>query len=255
MSADSGQRPVTGARTHYSYAHYADAGVAEGFHNLRFSGPIGRYLLETQEQFLIDALSPANGTRILDVGAGTGRAAIGLAAAGASLVGVDASIDMLRVAARRTADAHLSVAYGVADAHQLPLADHSVDAAISLRVLMHTINWPTCVAELCRVARWRVVVDFPALGSFAAIESALRRVTYALGGRTEPYRVISERAVVDAFARHGWRVVMIRRQFVLPIVVHKTIGRLKVTQAIERALASVGLLRLVGSPVTMVAER
>lgn len=253
---DGPERPANaGARTHYSYAHYADAQIAEGFHELRFGGPIGRYLLETQERLLVETLAPERGTRILDVGAGTGRAAIGLTAAGASVVGIDASIDMLRVAARRTTDAGRHVEYGVADAHQLPLADRSVDAAISLRVLMHTINWPVCVAELCRVARWRVVVDFPALGSFAALESGARRVAHALGGKTEAYRVMSERAVAAQFARHGYRVVAVRRQFVLPINAHKKIGRLAFTQRTERVLASVGLLRLLGSPVTMVAER
>jgi hypothetical protein len=38
--------------THYSYAHYADRDVAEGFDALRFGGPIGRYLLEQQETIL-----------------------------------------------------------------------------------------------------------------------------------------------------------------------------------------------------------
>lgn len=250
------ERPAgAGTRSHYSYAHYADAQVAEGFHELRFGGPIGRYLLETQERLLVEALTPERGTRILDVGAGTGRAAIGLATAGASVIGVDASVDMLRVAARRTAEAGKHVEYGVADAHQLPIADRSVDGAISLRVLMHTINWPVCVAELCRVARWRVVVDFPALGSFAALESGARRVVHALGGKTETYRVMSERAVAAEFARHGFRVVIVRRQFVLPIAVHKKVGRLGFTRLVESGLASIGMLRLLGSPVTMVAER
>lgn len=255
MTDRPGRPAAAGSRSHYSYAHYADAQVAEGFHELRFGGPIGRYLLETQERLLVEALAPERGTRVLDVGAGTGRAAIGLATLGASVVGVDASIDMLRVAARRTAEAGKEIDYGVADAHQLPIADRSVDAAISLRVLMHTINWPVCVAELCRVARWRVVVDFPAVGSFAALESGARRVVHAMGGKTEAYRVMSERAVTAEFARHGFRIVMIRRQFVLPIAAHKKVGRLALTRAVESGLASVGLLRLLGSPVTMVAER
>ena len=34
-------------RQHYSYTHYASKDVAEGFDNLRFSGPIGRHLCVT----------------------------------------------------------------------------------------------------------------------------------------------------------------------------------------------------------------
>jgi hypothetical protein len=143
----------------------------------------------------------------------------------------------------------------VADAHQLPIGDRAVDAAVSLRVLMHAIDWRRCLAELCRVSRWRVVVDFPALGSAAALESATRHVLTALGRKTEAYRVMAERQVAREFLRHGFRVVGVSRQFVLPIALHKTVGRLAVTRGLERTLAAAGLLRLLGSPVTMVAER
>jgi ubiquinone/menaquinone biosynthesis C-methylase UbiE len=189
------------------------------------------------------------------VGTGTGRAAIGLAAAGAVVVGLDASPEMLRVARTRSGAARVAVRYGVADAHHLPVADRSIDVALSLRVLMHAIDWRVCLAELCRVSRWRVVVDFPALGSFATLESGARRVARILGRRVEAYRVISEAAMTAAFKAHGFRVVSVHRQFVLPIAVHKAIGSLPFTLSTERVLAGVGLLRVLGSPVTMVAER
>jgi ubiquinone/menaquinone biosynthesis C-methylase UbiE len=242
-------------RTHYSYAHYASRDVAEGFDALRFSGPIGRHLLDTQESLLREAFAPLAGRRILDVGTGTGRAAIGLAAAGASVVGFDASPQMLDVASRRASAAGVDVTLGVADAHHLPMADRSVDGAVCLRVLMHAVDWRACVAELCRVARWRVVIDFPALGSAAALESAARRARQALGHPVEAYRVLAEADVRRAFAAHGYRVVLVRRQFVLPIAAHKAVNRLGVTRFVEGALAAIGLLRLLGSPVTMVAER
>nr|MBA3949288.1 hypothetical protein [Acidobacteriota bacterium] len=58
--------------SHYSYSHYANPDVAEGFDALRFSGGIGQMLLETQEAILIDALAPGPGRSIADVGTGTG---------------------------------------------------------------------------------------------------------------------------------------------------------------------------------------
>jgi len=120
---------------------------------------------------------------------------------------------------------------------------------------MHAIDWRQCVAELCRVARWRVVVDFPALGSAAALESGVRRARQWLGGSVEAYRVLAERDVTSAFASHGFRIVITRRQFVLPIALHKAAGMFGVTRGLERAFAAAGLLRLFGTPVTMVAER
>lgn len=254
MTGDQPGAPDT-ERAHYSYAHYRSRGVAEGFDALRFGGPIGRYLLEAQERLLLEALAPVAGRRVVDVGVGTGRAAIGLAAAGASVLGLDASPEMLEVARARAEAAGVQVELGVADAHRLPLESRTVDAAISLRVLMHAIDWRQCVAELCRVARSRVVVDFPARLSCAALESLARRAVQKTGRHVEAYRVIAEADVARAFVEQGYRVVLVRRQFVLPINLHKKFNSLTGTLAVESALARLGMLRLLGSPVTMVAER
>lgn len=242
-------------RSHYSYAHYANRNVAEGFDALRFSGPVGNYLLEQQEALLLESLSPLPGRTVVDVGTGTGRAAIGLAAHGARAIGLDASFEMLEVARQRAGAHSVRAEWGMADAHYLPLGDRSVDAAVCLRVLMHAIDWHACVGELCRVARWRVVVDFPSATSAAAIESALRRRRQRSGVPVEAYRVLAERDVAAAFARHGFHVVNVRRQFVLPIALHKSMGMFAVTRRIERVAQSLGLLRLFGSPITMVVER
>ncbi len=253
MAADSSS--ASGKPPHYSYAHYASRSVAEGFDALRFSGPVGRFLAEAQETLLVDALAPAGGVSIVDVGTGTGRAAIALARRGAAVIGLDASEEMLDVARARAGDAGVDVRWQQADAHHLPLQDRSADAVVCLRVLMHAVDWRQCLAELCRVARRRVVIDFPARWSVAAIESVARRTKQRMGGTTEAYRVLSLGEVEAALRAHGYRVVQVRRQFVLPIAVHKRLGLFAVTRRVEQALAAVGLLRLFGSPVTVVAER
>src|SRR5688572_20781649 len=79
---------------HYSYSVYADPAMAEAFDALRFSGPIGRLIAEEQEVVIARFLAPVSGRSILDVGTGTGRAAIALASRGASVTGVDASAEM-----------------------------------------------------------------------------------------------------------------------------------------------------------------
>jgi ubiquinone/menaquinone biosynthesis C-methylase UbiE len=86
---------------HYSYSVYADPAMAEAFDTLRFSGPIGRLIAETQERVIAGFLEPVTGQTILDVGTGTGRAALALAVRGAHVTGVDASAEMLAVAERR----------------------------------------------------------------------------------------------------------------------------------------------------------
>lgn len=240
---------------HYSYTLYADASTAEQFDSRRFGGPIGELVAETQARVLLELAGDVRGRPVLDVGTGTGRAALLLARAGAVATGVDASEQMLSVARQRAAAAHLDVEFGLGDAHALPFGDRSCDVAVSLRVLMHTPDWRRCVAELCRVALSRVIVDYPSAHSIAALESAGRRVAHVAGRRTEPYRVLTDRAVRDAFAAGGFRVAAVHRQFVLPIALHKAVGSRRFTERAEAALRRLGLLRLVGSPVTILAER
>jgi ubiquinone/menaquinone biosynthesis C-methylase UbiE len=246
---------VTAPKDHYSYEHYRSRDVAEGFDQLRFSGPIGQLIQETQQALLLKALAPIEGRRVLDVGTGTGRAALAFARAGAVVTGVDASAEMLAVAERRAAEEKLDATFQVADAYELPFDSRSFDASVCLRVIMHTPGWWECVSELCRVSRGRVILDFPAVGSFASIESAVRRVRRAMGGNVEAYKVLREAAVRDVLAAAGFRVIETHRQFVLPINFHKLFNSRLFTTSIEGTFESIGLLRLLGSPVTMVAER
>jgi 2-polyprenyl-3-methyl-5-hydroxy-6-metoxy-1,4-benzoquinol methylase len=250
---------VTGARAprsdHYSYRVYADPAMAESFDGLRFSGPIGQLIARTQEQVIAGFLDPVEGRTVLDVGTGTGRAAIALARRGARVTGVDASAEMLAVADRRARDAGVGVTFRPGDAHGLAFDDRSFDAVICLRVLMHTPDWRRSVAELCRVARDRVVFDYPALLSAAALHAATRRVAHALGAGVEAYRVFRSSAVVAALEANGFRLTGEHRQFVLPIAFHKRLNSETATGRIERALSRAGLTRAFGSPVTVVAQR
>ncbi|MEW5982036.1 MAG: class I SAM-dependent methyltransferase [Acidobacteriota bacterium] len=246
---------MIGAPEHYSYRVYASRGMAERFDALRFSGPIGTMLADAQARILAEALGDIRGRRILDVGTGTGRAALLLAARGAAVTGIDASPEMLRVAAARAGQEGLSVRFDVGDAHRLAFDSSSFDAAVSLRVLMHAPNWRECLHELCRVARDRVVFDYPAACSAAAIQAAARRILATLGREVEAYRVLRLASVKAVLDECGYRVDRVHRQFVLPIALHRAIGSRAVTERCERSLAAVGLLRLFGSPVTVVAVR
>lgn len=243
-------------RNHYSYTVYADPRTAEQFDAARFGGPVGALVAEAQERILLAALGPEAGLNVIDVGTGTGRAALSLAGRGARVTAVDASAGMLAVAARRArARPELAVAFARGDAHALAFPARSFDAAVCLRVIMHTPDWRRVIGELCRVARRHVVLDYPALASAAAFQAAARRAAALTGRRVEAYRVFRDRTIREAFAAYGFRIVGVERQFVLPIALHKTIGSRGFTTRVERLLAAVGLLRLVGSPVTVVAER
>jgi ubiquinone/menaquinone biosynthesis C-methylase UbiE len=246
---------VSERREHYSYTFYADAANARSFDACRFGGPIGELVAQGQADVLADMLGPVQGRTILDVGTGTGRAALLLAHAGAAVTGVDASEQMLAIARERARDAHAPVSFEAGDAHALQFPSQSFDVVVSLRVLMHTPRWRQCIGELCRVARHSVVLDYPSATSTAALQSLGRRLVHTFGARTEPYRVFLDGRIRSELRRHGFRITDTHRQFVLPIALHKAIGSRAFTETVEAWLARIGTARLFGSPVTVYAER
>lgn len=240
---------------HYSYSVYADPAMAERFESARFSGPIGRLIAETQEAQIAAFLAPVEGRRVLDVGTGTGRAAIALARRGAVVTGLDASAEMLQVAERRAREAGAGVTFSRGDAHRLEFADRSFDSVVCLRVLMHTPGWRTSLHEICRVAASRVVIDYPSRRSAASVEAATRHLAAWFMPRIEAYRVFGPAAIRRALADEGFRIASEHRQFVLPIALHKRIGSERWTRRVEGLLERAGLNRMFGSPITIVAER
>jgi SAM-dependent methyltransferase len=92
-----------------------------------------------EEPFVHDAIGSVAGLAILDLGCGTGRHALRLAAAGAEVTAVDFSEGML-AEARRKPGAE-SVRFLVHDLHEsLPFADGSFDLVVSGLVLEHLRN-------------------------------------------------------------------------------------------------------------------
>jgi ubiquinone/menaquinone biosynthesis C-methylase UbiE len=241
---------------HYSYTHYADADIARTFDERRFGGPIGGLVASSQARTLSEFAGRIQDRRILDVGTGTGRAALLFARGGARVTAIDASEQMLAVArARAEAEGVHNICFAAGDAHALEFQDRSFDVVCCLRVLMHTPRWRTVVSELCRVADQLVIADYPSTTSAAVVESIARRVVHRVGVRTEPYRTFTDSAIADAFDRAGFQVRGVARQFVLPIAFHKAIGSRGFTTRSEEILDRIGLLKRLGSPVSIAAER
>lgn len=108
--------------------------------------PAGRHAVDA-----LETAEPVAGRDVLDVAAGDGAAARDLAARGARVVAVDSSPAM--VARGRAATAGLAVDWREGDALALPVADASVDAAVSSFGVMFAPDPARAVAELGRVLR------------------------------------------------------------------------------------------------------
>ncbi|MEP7307105.1 MAG: methyltransferase domain-containing protein [Acidobacteriota bacterium] len=245
----------TPSRDHYSYSVYADPSTAKNFDRRRFGGPIGQMVADSQAEAVARFAGPIHDRTILDVGTGTGRAAILLARAGGQVTGVDPSEEMLAIARLQASDASLSIRFDIGDAHRLQFADRVFDVVVCLRVLMHAADWEGCLAELCRVSSRAVIIDYPSARSAAFLESIGRRLVHRFGARTEPYRVFRDATVARALEKAGFRIRAEHRQFVLPIALHKAIGSARFSSRTRALSERLGLLRVFGSPVTVVAER
>ena len=113
-------------------------------------------LLSLESRVLSQFLAAFSGTRILDVGCGTGRWMEPLAASGASVFGLDLSAEMLAVAAAKPA---LTGRFVVADIENLPIQTDSFDLALCCFTLSYATHLPRALAELARVARRVAVTD------------------------------------------------------------------------------------------------
>ena len=100
----------------------------------------------------VEALGPLAGKRVVDVGCGTGNAALAAARAGARAVGIDLSERLVDVARGRTAAEGLDAEFAVGDATALPVADGSFDAAVSVFGVIFA-EAEAAARELLRVVR------------------------------------------------------------------------------------------------------
>ena len=109
-------------------------------------------LIALEEPKVAELLGPVSGLRILDLGCGTGRHALRLAAAGAQVTAVDFSEGML--ARARSRSGNLPVEFRTHDlTRPLTFADASFDRIICGLVLDHISELTPLFVEMRRVCR------------------------------------------------------------------------------------------------------
>jgi len=128
-------------------------------------------------------LNPQRGERVLDLGCGEGSLTEKIVAAGASVVGVDASEEMVAAARARGLDARLITA------ERLPF-EHEFDAVFSNAVLHWVRDHDAMLAGVHRALKpgGRFVAEFGGHGNIAAIQVAIRSVLAHRGWDTNIHR-------------------------------------------------------------------
>ena len=109
-----------------------------------------KYLDSFENNKLIEKLGDISGKKILDAGAGTGRATIRLASLGADVTALDASGEMLKVLKNKTKK---NIETVVGDAENMPFASETFDIVVAVFLIVHFNNPKYFFEEVYRVLK------------------------------------------------------------------------------------------------------
>ena len=213
----------------------------------RFSGAIGQWFLEVQAAALKRSLTGAGIKSVLDVGGGHGQNIEPLTSLGCSVEVLGSS----QQCAKLISDAldSGSASFKVGNLLDLPYPDDSFDAVLSFRMLAHFDQWQQHIAELCRVSRGLVVIDFPVTKSVNALAEKLFFLKKAIESNTRKYQLFAENELSDAFLSHNYEQSSRYPQYFFPMALYRALRFTPVAKAMESCAAALGMTRTLGSPV------
>ncbi len=231
----------------------ADVETSSDAYARRFAGAVGAYFLEVQARATLDLLRPWPGASVIDVGGGHGQVVGPLVEAGYRVTAFGSAPACASRVERWTKAGKAGFAAG--DLLAAPFPERSFDVALSYRLLPHVRRWPELVANLARLARVAVVVDYPTRRSVNALSGWGFGLKKGVEGDTRPFRVFRDREIEEAFAREGFAPTGRRPQFLFPMALHRATGSAALARAIEGVGGALGLRRAFGSPVILRLQR
>jgi SAM-dependent methyltransferase len=163
-------------------------------------------------KFVVARAAPRDGEHVVDVGCGTGNAALLAAERGARVTGVDPAQRLLDVAAAEAAERRLNATFVLGEAASVPLSDGSADAVISVFGSIFAPDPQAAAAEMARITApdGRIVQSawIPAGPIFDAIKARRALVSQATGEppRPQPFPWHDADALSELFGPHGFDV-------------------------------------------------
>jgi 2-polyprenyl-3-methyl-5-hydroxy-6-metoxy-1,4-benzoquinol methylase len=231
----------------------ADVETSSAAYARRFEGRVGEWFLDVQARTTLDLLRPRPGISVLDVGGGHAQLTGPLVEAGCDVT-VYGSAESCAERVQEWVRAGRA-RFRSGPLLRAPWPDASFDAVIAFRLLPHVERWRELVAELARLARQSVIVDYPTTRSVNALSGALFGLKKGVERDTRPFRVFRDAEVEEALAAAGFAPTARRPQFFFPMALHRGLRAAPLSRGIEAAARVAGLTRALGSPVILRAER
>jgi ubiquinone/menaquinone biosynthesis C-methylase UbiE len=182
----------------------------------------GEALLPVSE--VVVALSePLAGQRVVDLGTGTGNAALLAAERGAVVTGVDPAARLVEVARKRAAERELQAEFVTGDAASIPVADGGADLLLSIFAVIFAPDADAAIAEMTRVTAPDGLIRLTSWvpgGSMMAINGTAGKFMAEVFGAPEPaaekpFAWHDEDALRAAFGKYGFGVQVERRSMSL----------------------------------------
>jgi demethylmenaquinone methyltransferase/2-methoxy-6-polyprenyl-1,4-benzoquinol methylase len=185
-------------------------------------------------RYVVEAIEPRLGERVLDLAAGTGASSVPLADSGAYTVPADLSLGMLRVGKQR----HPDLPFVQGDALALPFPDAAFDAVTMSFGLRNVEDTEAALRELRRVTRpgGRIVIcefSTPTWTPFRAVYHQYLRLLIPafarLSSDPDAYNYLSESILAwpaqgelaDTMAAAGWRNVAWQNLALGVVAIHR----------------------------------
>jgi len=222
----------------------------------RFSGPVGEYLLRTQEQAVVEMLKqgPQSG-RVLEVGGGHCQLTRLLLERGYEVVLHGSSEQAFERAQKLGLTAHPKLTTAVSPLDKLPFSDREFNIVIAIRMLAHIEEWPGFIAELCRVADSEVIIDYASLYTLNILTPLLFQLKKRIEKNTRTYLCQTSGKVIREFNIAGFKTVISRPQFFFPMGLHRLLKNVPLSESVEKIPQKFGATQLFGSPVIVGAMR
>ncbi len=160
--------------------------------------------LEPVAEHVVSMADPQPGQLVLDLGAGTGNAALAVARRGASAIGIDSAPRLIEVARGRAGAERLDASFLVGDLHDLPFDPGAFDCVVSVFGIIFAADPERAVSELIRVlapaGRGLVTVWVPA-GPIDAMVGVFARAMARVAGPPPARFPWHDRDKVDALLK------------------------------------------------------
>ena len=219
----------------------------------RFHGAVGQWFLKVQETGTRSLLSNKSRMKLLDVGGGHGQNIEAMLHSGHKITvqGSDASC-------KKRIQSYIDksrIQFAEGPLLHLPFPDQSFDTVISYRMITHIPDYPQFIAELCRVAKDSVLVDFSSLQSINYFSELFFHLKKGLEKNTRTFSMFWQKDLEKEFNKHGFFLHSRYGQFVFPMALHRLLRIKSLSALLESTARIFGLSNIFGSPVIMRLDR